>query len=154
MDLWALETKSAADWIAANAGEEWIGFKCDTITSMVEEIVSAVRGIEPDILINIHVVPWRTNDFDGAITRIAGQNRADLGAVADYLSPMAYSFMLHRPPEWISPVVQDFDWVADCPILPSIQSFPSTLARGGWSRIRLLSGTPMCSGCSTTAARP
>jgi len=121
IDLWALETPGAAAWIAANAAEEWIRFKCDTITSMVEEIVSAVRGIEPDILINIHVVPWRTNDFDGAITRIAGQNRAALGAVADYLSPMAYSFMLHRPPEWVASVVEELDWVADCPVLPSIQ---------------------------------
>ena len=121
MNLWALETPDAAAWIAANAAEEWTRFKCDTITSMVEGIVVAVREIKPDILINIHVVPWRTNDFDGAITRIAGQNRAALGAVADYLSPMAYSFMLHRPPEWVASVVEDLDWAADCPVLPSIQ---------------------------------
>jgi hypothetical protein len=121
LDLSALETQDAAAWIAANAADQWVRSKTETITSMVEEIVSAVRGIEPDILINIHVVPWRTNDFDGAITRIAGQNRAALGAVADYLSPMAYSFMLHRPPEWVASVVEDLDWVADCPVLPSIQ---------------------------------
>jgi len=115
------QPQRAAVWIADNAGEDWIRFKCDSITSMVEEIVSAVRGIKPDILINIHIVPWRTNDYDGAITRIAGQNRAALGAVADYLSPMAYSFMLHRPPEWVASVVEELDWVADCPVLPSIQ---------------------------------
>ncbi len=121
IDLWALKTPGAAAWIAANAAEEWIRFKCDTITSMVEAIVSAVREIEPDILINIHIVPWRTNDYDGAITRIAGQDRAALGGLADYLSPMAYSFMLHRPPEWVASVVEELDWVADCPVLPSIQ---------------------------------
>jgi len=56
------QPQRAAVWIADNAGEDWIRFKCDSITSMVEEIVSAVRGIKPDILINIHIVPWRTND--------------------------------------------------------------------------------------------
>jgi hypothetical protein len=115
------QPQRAAAWIAANASEDWIRFKCDTITSMVEEIVSAVRGIEPDILINIHIVPWRTNDYDGAITRIAGQDRAALGELADYLSPMCYSFMLHRPPEWIASVVDDEARQSSCPVLPSIQ---------------------------------
>jgi len=121
IDLSALETPDAAAWIAANAAEEWIRFKGDTITSMVEEIVSAVREIKPDILINIHIVPWRTDDYDGAITRIAGQDRAALGELADYLSPMAYSFMLYRPPEWIASVVGDAARQAACPVLPSIQ---------------------------------
>jgi hypothetical protein len=115
------QPQRAAAWIAANAAEEWIRFKCDTITSMVEEIVSAVRGIKPDILINIHIVPWRTDDYDGAITRIAGQDRAALGGLADYLSPMAYSFMLHRPPAWIASVVGDTARQAACQVLPSIQ---------------------------------
>jgi len=115
------QPQRAAAWIAANAGEEWIRFKSDTIISMVEEIASAVRGIEPDILINIHIVPWRTTDYDGAITRIAGQDRVALGELADYLSPMAYSFMLHRPPDWIASVVGDTARQAACPVLPSIQ---------------------------------
>ena len=121
MDLSALEMVDAAAWISANAAAEWISFKCDTINSMVEGIVAAVREIKPDILINIHVVPWRTTDYDGAITRIAGQDRAALGGLADYLSPMCYSFMLHRPPEWIASLVGDGARHASCPVLPSIQ---------------------------------
>jgi len=117
----ALETPAAAARIAASAPDEWIRFKCDTITSMAAEIVSAVREIDPDILINVHIVPWRTKDFDGAITRIAGQDRAALGGLADYLSPMCYSFMLHRPPEWVASVVADAASRGTCPVLPSIQ---------------------------------
>jgi hypothetical protein len=120
-DLSALEMPDAAFWIAANAADQWVRFKTETITSMVEGIVAAVREIKPDILINIHVVPWRTTDYDGAITRIAGQDRAALGGLADYLSPMCYSFMLHRPPEWIASVVGDGARHASCPVLPSIQ---------------------------------
>jgi hypothetical protein len=48
-----------------------------------------------------------------------------LSEFADYLSPMAYSFMLHRPPDWVASVVEDLDWVADCPVLPSIQVSPA-----------------------------
>jgi hypothetical protein len=66
-------------------------------------------------------VPWRRDDYDGALTRVAGQDLSALSEVADYLSPMTYSFMLYRPPEWIPSVIQDFDWISDCPILPSIQ---------------------------------
>jgi len=120
-DLPALEAPDAATWIAANAAEEWVRFKCNTITTMVEEIAAAAREVDPDILINIHAVPWRTGDYAGAITRVAGQDRAALGAVADYLSPMCYSFMLHRPPEWVASVVDDVARQASCAVLPSIQ---------------------------------
>ncbi len=115
------EPQRAAAWIRAKAADAWVRFKTDTITSMAEEIAAAVREIDPDILINVHIVPWRRDDYDGAISRVAGQDPSALSGIADYLSPMAYSFMLPRPPEWISSVVQGLDWVADCPVLPSIQ---------------------------------
>jgi hypothetical protein len=115
------QPRRAAAWIRANAAEQWQRFRIDTITSMAVEIASAARMIDPDILISLHTVPWRRDDYDGAITRVAGQDLPALGEIADDLSPMTYSFMLHRPPEWIASVVQDCDWVTDCPILPSIQ---------------------------------
>jgi hypothetical protein len=77
--------------------------------------------VKTSIRINLHSVPWRTDDFDGAISRIAAQDRATLGGLADYLSPMCYSFMLHRPPDWISSVAADTSAVGNCPVLPSIQ---------------------------------
>ena len=91
----------------------------------VAEIAEAVREIDPEILINVHIVPWRRDDFDGALQRVAGQDPAALSKIADFLSPMAYSFMLRRPPEWVASVVEDLGWVADCPILPSIQVSPA-----------------------------
>lgn len=120
-DLPALEPPEAAEWIAAHHAEEWVRFKCHTITSVAEQIIHAVREIKPDILINIHVVPWRANDHEHAITRIAGQDRAALGALADFLSPMAYSFMLRQPPEWVGSVVEDIASVTEAQVLPSIQ---------------------------------
>lgn len=119
------QPRRAAVWIETNAADQWVRFKTETITSMAIEIVEAVRAIDPDILINLHIVPWRRDDYDGAITRVAGQDAAALSEIADYLSPMAYSFMLERPPDWVASVVEDLDEVAVCPVLPSIQVSPA-----------------------------
>jgi hypothetical protein len=119
------QPQRAAAWISSNAAEAWVHFKTETITSMAAEIAESVRQIDPEILINIHIVPWRRDDYGGAMSRVAGQDPAALSEFADYLSPMAYSFMLHRPPKWVASVVEDIDWVADCPVLPSIQVSPA-----------------------------
>jgi hypothetical protein len=119
------QPQRAAAWIRANAAEQWIRFKTETITSMAREIADEVREIDPDVLINLHIVPWRRDDYDGAIERVAGQDVTALSEIADFLSPMAYSFMLRRPPEWIASVVEDLDHVADCRVLPSIQVAPA-----------------------------
>ena len=119
------QPRRAAVWIETNAADQWVRFKTETITSMAIEIVEAVRAIDPDILINLHIVPWQRDEYDGAITRVAGQDVAALSEIADYLSPMTYSFMLERPPDWVASVVEDLDEVADCPVLPSIQVSPA-----------------------------
>jgi hypothetical protein len=115
------QPQRAAAWIKVNAADQWLRFKTETITSMAEEIAEAVRDVDPDILVNLHIVPWRRNDFDGAIQRVAGQDPVALSEIADYLSPMAYSFMLRRPPEWVASVVEDLSYGAHCAVLPSIQ---------------------------------
>jgi hypothetical protein len=115
------DPRAAAAWIRDNAAIEWVRFKNDTITSLAWQIMMAVRAVKTDIRINLHAVPWRSDDFDGAMSRTAAQDRAALGGLVDYLSPMCYSFMLHRPPEWISSVVAEAARVGDCPVLPSIQ---------------------------------
>ena len=119
------QPQRAAAWIEANAAEQWVRFRIETITSMVRELVDEVREVDPDILINLHIVPWRRDDFDGGLARVAGQDPSALSEIADYMSPMAYSFMLERPPEWVASVVEDLDRVADCPVLPSIQVAPA-----------------------------
>jgi hypothetical protein len=127
------QPRRAATWIQANAAEQWIHYKTKTITSMAQKIADEVREIDPDILVNLHIVPWRRDDYNGAIEHVAGQDVAALSEVADFLSPMAYSFMLRRPPEWVASVVEDFDQVADCPVLPSIQVAPAYRESGVFS---------------------
>jgi hypothetical protein len=56
------QPRRAVAWIRANAADQWARFRVETITSMVMEIAEGVRLIDPDILINIHIVPWRSDD--------------------------------------------------------------------------------------------
>jgi hypothetical protein len=116
---------AAAAWIRANAPDEWTRFKEEAISSLAWQIIQAAKAVKSNLRVNLHVVPWRAGDFDGAIGRVAGQDRATLGHLADYLSPMCYSHMLYRPPEWISSVVRDVAATGACPVLPSIQVAPA-----------------------------
>jgi hypothetical protein len=119
------QPQKAAAWINTNAPEAWARFKAETITSMAANIAEAVRAVDPEIMINLHIVPWRRDDHGGALTRIVGQDPEALSGIADYLSPMTYSFMLRRSPQWVASVVQDLDSMASCAVLPSIQVSPA-----------------------------
>ncbi|MCP4899430.1 MAG: hypothetical protein GY906_20895, partial [bacterium] len=107
----------SAGWIYEHALDDWVEFKRQTIIGMVEEIIAAVREVQPEIAVNLHAVPWRETDFDRAVVRIAGQDHSVLGGMVNYLSPMCYSFMQYQPPEWIASVVQDLDRQSACPVL-------------------------------------
>jgi hypothetical protein len=110
-----------AGWITKNHQAEWTDWKCNLITSMARDIVSEAKKIKPGIKLNFHVVPWRQDDFDNAIRRIAGQNFSALSEYADIISPMTYSHMSKREPAWINSVVRDVFAQVNCRVIPSIQ---------------------------------
>lgn len=114
-------TDQIATWIIKNYGDEWTNWKCHTITSMVKEIADVARAVKPSIKINLHAVPWRSNDYDGAIKNITGQDFADLANYVDYISPMCYHHMVKREPTWIHDVTKHIFQQTKSEILPSIQ---------------------------------
>lgn len=110
-----------AFWILENHSNAWTEWKSSLITTMVSEIAETVRAVKPEILINVHLVPWAQNDFEGAGLKIAGQDIEALSEITDYLSPMTYAHMVKREPDWIHHIVMDFQKQSDGKILPSIQ---------------------------------
>jgi hypothetical protein len=110
-----------ANYILTNHQDDWTRFKIHTITSWVNEITGSLRKTDPALRFNLHLVPWRETDFEGAIRKIAGQDAGDLGSLVDFISPMCYSHMVKRPPDWIHEVVADLDTESAGQILPSIQ---------------------------------
>jgi hypothetical protein len=67
------------------------------------------------------MVPWRRDDFNGSIRSIAGQAVEQLAPMLDFVSPMCYSQMVRRPPEWVNDVVIDMDSLAPGKVLPAVQ---------------------------------
>lgn len=115
------DVNERAKWIIGNHILEWTDWKCKIISSMVKDIAEEARKIKPDIIINVHAVPWREDDFGGAIKIIAGQDFAEIAQYTDFLSPMCYSHMLKRKPSWINSVVKDIYSQTNSKIIPSIQ---------------------------------
>jgi len=108
-------------WIRSNYWEEWIKWKCDLITSMVNEIVNAAKEVDPEIEINLHAVPWRERDFDGSILKIIGQDFSSLSKHLNYISPMTYAHMVKQDPDWITGVVSELFQETNLKVIPSIQ---------------------------------
>ncbi len=110
-----------AEWILRNHKQDWVSWKCSIIASMVREIAAEARKSKPGIRLNVHLVPWRENDFDQGVRTIAGQDVAAIAPFVDYLSPMCYAHMVKQNPSWISSVVRDIARRAGKPVVPSIQ---------------------------------
>jgi len=108
-------------WINAHYKNEWINWKCGIITKMVNKIVHNAKIIKPDIIINLHVVPFTRNDFGNAIKYIVGQDLKSLSSYVDYFSPMTYSHMVKREPGWVNLIVNDVSKISGRNVLPSIQ---------------------------------
>jgi len=110
-----------ADWILNNHGDAWTTWRCQLITSMAKDIAVAAREEKPDILVNIHLVPWAKEDFNGAIQKVAGQDIKALSKFSDFLSPMTYAHMVKQPPSWVHHIVEDIFMQTGGTVLPSIQ---------------------------------
>jgi hypothetical protein len=110
-----------AHWILSEHRREWTDWKCGVISGVVRSIAETARAAKPDILINIHTVPWRQTDFGGALRTIAGQDLTALAALTDMISPMCYWHMLKREPGWIHDVVEDVHSQSRGRVIPSIQ---------------------------------
>lgn len=108
-------------WIKENHFRTWTDWKSNLITSMVEEIVTSVKNIDKEIIVNLHAVPWREDDFNGSIHSVVGQDFKLLSKSIDYISPMTYSHMVKQTPEWIHSVVVDISGNSTAKIIPSIQ---------------------------------
>ncbi|MFX1246892.1 MAG: putative glycoside hydrolase [Promethearchaeota archaeon] len=115
------DNQKKAEIIQNNLSNEWTKWKCNIIFSFIKEITEEVKKLKPEILINVHVIPWRKEDFNGAIEKIAGQNLKEIAKIVDMISPMCYSHMLKRQPSWINSVVKDMYEQTKHKIIPSIQ---------------------------------
>jgi hypothetical protein len=114
-------TADKAGWILSVHAAEWTEWKCRTIARAVERLAQAAREVKPAVKINLHAVPWRHDDFGGAVRSVAGQDLARLAPFVDLISPMCYHHMVRRPPAWVHDVVADISSRTGAPVLASTQ---------------------------------
>lgn len=114
-------TADKAAWILATHAAEWTEWKCRTIARAVERLAKAAREAKPTVKVNLHAVPWRHDDFGGAIRSVAGQDLPRLAPFLDFVSPMCYHHMVRRDPAWVSGVVDDIASRAKIPVIASTQ---------------------------------
>jgi hypothetical protein len=111
------------DVILLEHQEKWTEFKYQNINEFAARIHSSVKAIKPDILMNLHMVPWKQDDYDGAIKSIAAQDIVTLSRYFDFIQPMTYSTMLNESLEWIYNTGADASHhITDTYVIPCIQA--------------------------------
>ena len=93
----------AAAHILRERLETWVSFKCQTITSLAEEICTVVASQRPTIGTAIFLVPGD----DRTRRRYVGQDVGALGAIFDELLPMTYHRIVGREPGWVGDTVRE-----------------------------------------------
>ncbi len=94
----------------------------EVITDVVKALSKRAREIKPNIIVDLHSVPWKKHEFrDGSIS-LSGQNLREISSFVDFITPMCYSHMLKKSNNWIHEVVQDHSEQGMLPIIPAIQA--------------------------------
>lgn len=104
------------------AGKRWIKWKCNRITSFVTEVWNLINQGRKEIKLGIFSVPWREEDFNGAITKVVGQDFKSLAKYIDIFSPMVYHKMCGQTTKWIHGIISYMNKVTGKPTLPIIQT--------------------------------
>jgi len=109
---------------------QWINWRKRQITSWVAAARRVVEEIRPGTTLGLFAIPWRQDDFQGAIETIIGQDFRALAPYIDIFSPMTYHLMCGQETSWIAAVAQEMATLTAKPICPIIQSVaqPTALA--------------------------
>ena len=116
------ETKEIAQWILKDHEKAWAKWKSNLILDICRRCRKIVKKHNPDAILGIFCVPWRDEDFDGAITKVLGQDYDILGEDVDVFSPMVYHRMCNRPVSWITETVTYISDKSGKPVWPIVQS--------------------------------
>lgn len=121
-----------AKWILDKHASEWDRWRADTILEFVEAAGKELKSVAPKALLGAFVIPWRPDDHNNALFRVAGQDVTGLGRLVDVLSPMLYFHELGHSPAWVGERIREIDAQVDAPVLPIVQCFdlPTAIPEG------------------------
>jgi hypothetical protein len=86
--------------ILANHTDAWTSHHCARIASFGLHYAQIIRAALPGCVIGAYMCPWTPEEFDGALTRIFGQDYQQLAPAIDVFTPLIYGEKSGRPPTW------------------------------------------------------
>lgn len=107
-----------ARYILSYHFSEWVEFKCQVIVHFVSQAVRQIRALHgKDFPLGLFALPLPSAELEA----YAGQRLRDLAQWVDFISPMAYHAILHRPPSWVGEVLNEAGASAPQQLLPVLQ---------------------------------
>ncbi|MEW6752124.1 MAG: hypothetical protein AB1505_14255 [Candidatus Latescibacterota bacterium] len=132
-----LDTASArADWIYANAPDEFGEWKTSVINDFVRQAHDYLKSTGQHKLLGAFTVPWRTDYYDEAILKIVGQDYAAMAEWVDVFSPMAYYDMMggdgtRYSTDWLGEIATYTKQVTGRTTIPIVMAFSISLDKYG-----------------------
>ncbi len=80
--------------------EEWKKHKCDKIAAFAMRYSELIHQAQPDCIVGAYMCPWRSDEYDGAISRIFAQDYVKLADSIDVFTPLIYTSKSGRTYGW------------------------------------------------------
>ena len=79
---------------------QWADHKCKHIAGFALHYAKIIKSHLPDCIVGAYMCPWRPDEFDGALTRIFGQDYALMARAIDIFTPLIYAKKSGRKAGW------------------------------------------------------
>jgi hypothetical protein len=86
--------------ILARHSAAWANHKCAQVAAFATHYAQIIRTALPGCVTGAYMCPWSPAEFDGALTRIFGQDYGMLAPAIDLFSPLIYSAKSGRTAAW------------------------------------------------------
>lgn len=113
-------SRESATFIQTNHLDVWLQWRADQITNFCKEVADLRDRVRPGVQISLAALPWRPDDHDNAVFRIAGQDFQALAEVVDVFNPMSYYLLSNRPISWIGEINEYFVRITGRPVWPFV----------------------------------
>lgn len=130
LQAWHIDPNTHPDYT-----KQWHDWRIGQITSWVAAARAVVDAIRPTATLGLFAIPWRQQDFSGAIQTVIGQDFAALAPYIDIFSPMTYHLMCGQSVPWIGTMAEELIGLTGKQVCPIVQSVdhPTELSNDEYS---------------------
>jgi hypothetical protein len=101
--------------------QAWGRQRTEVIARRVRELSGLIRDRADPVTIGLKLLPWRPEEFGGALAWAAGQDARLLAPLVDRFLPMSFTHLTGHPTTRISDLVADLAARTGRPVVPGLQ---------------------------------